>query len=559
MAWPEGTEKNGDNELLLSKKPQKEKYFSGEEKTGMRNAVDHTDDTPWLEVGEQGRTFGQPKAPKEKHTEKGKLKSATDVFVTDSDKEIFFRGENVSKNDDGRKVDWFYNQSNMPFIRQKSSSNHDLSSKNVPKKRRSNEYDEGEIWRSKQQVEYDDDENGLTEQEEKRNIANKVIHDSDEDAFTSKGKKNQLKSTAVLEDADKDHFMRKIKKYRHRNGIEDGYKLLSNRQKDLSRNKIVEDEEDEADLVEREKKGSYKEDIAEYADKDGGSTKRGKNKVPHVEHYLDEHNQMHIVGMSDEDEEAKKKKMRNKQKMDTAFEEIEDGDISFYDPLELLYNTKANGSLSWNFKSWDVAISVIWSPFLVQRKIEDHYTVLQLDKLDIKWRTMMPSVNVLVLGVGSHFNQPILYRVRDEIVGCYSCQELQTSVDIKGVKELSLFSGFRATIRSSIMGIGGFPGFEGLVFFLQPFGFEGVGSFHGLSSKMKDIQETEIDRAFDKGIIHNDAMMKVIHTDLYALGKNDPIKAHLGDCLIPSPLADAWNQVLQNMLVDVSSHSSNIQ
>ncbi|KAI5081952.1 hypothetical protein GOP47_0001695 [Adiantum capillus-veneris] len=215
----------------------------------------------------------------------------------------------------------------------------------------------------------------------------------------------------------------------------------------------------------------------------------------------------------------------------------------------LVYDDKSNQSVSWRFDSSNVTISLLWSPHLVQHTSEGQYSTLYLDKLDTKWASMVPTLDVLVLGVGAHFTQPSLYTTRNSVVGCYSCQNLSPYIDITNLKEISLYSGFRGAMRSSILGIGALPGFGGVALFLQPFGFEGNGSYNGVSLKMKDIQDQELKKAQSRGSISNQSKMEVLHTNLNSVSNFDPIKSLSSpSCLIPSPLANTWNQVLQHTL-----------
>ncbi|MCO5581887.1 hypothetical protein L7F22_035776 [Adiantum nelumboides] len=215
----------------------------------------------------------------------------------------------------------------------------------------------------------------------------------------------------------------------------------------------------------------------------------------------------------------------------------------------LLYDDKSNQSLSWHFSSSNVTISLIWSPYLVQHTNEYQYSKLWLDKLDTKWAVMVPTLDVLILGVGASFVRPSLYTVRNSVVGCYSCQSLSSNIDITNLKEISLYSGFRASMRSSILGIGALPGFNGVALFLQPFGFEGNRSYASVSAKMKDIQDQELQKAKSKRSISNQSIIEVLHTHLISENDYDPIKGLCKpSCLIPNPLADTWNQVLQHTL-----------
>ncbi|MCO5576923.1 hypothetical protein L7F22_030744 [Adiantum nelumboides] len=215
----------------------------------------------------------------------------------------------------------------------------------------------------------------------------------------------------------------------------------------------------------------------------------------------------------------------------------------------LLYDDASNQSQSWHFSSSNVTISLIWSPYLVQHTNDDQYSKLWLDKLDTKWAVMVPTLDVLILGVGASFVRPSLYTVRNSVVGCYSCQSLSSNIEITNLKEISLYSGFRASMRSSILGIGALPGFNGVALFLQPFGFEGNGSYASVSAKMKDIQDQELQNARSKRSISNQSIFEVLHTQLISVSDNDPIKGLCKpSCLIPNPLANTWNQVLQHTL-----------
>lgn len=219
----------------------------------------------------------------------------------------------------------------------------------------------------------------------------------------------------------------------------------------------------------------------------------------------------------------------------------------------LIYEDKTNKSSAWHFSSSNVTISLIWSPHLVQEVYENGYKKLHLDRLDTTWAFLVPRIDVLILGVGSGFIEPAIYMVHNEVVGCSSCKDLVGQNGFASTQEISVYSGFRATMRSAIMGVGALPGFEGITLFLQPYGFEGNGSYHLVSKKMKDIQMRELYHAYKRGSISNQSKMEVLHTDFISMSKHDNKEGPTTPaCLVPSPLTNTWNEYLQHTLASLS-------
>uniref|UniRef100_A0A1J3D1X0 Protein trichome birefringence-like 24 n=1 Tax=Noccaea caerulescens TaxID=107243 RepID=A0A1J3D1X0_NOCCA len=97
------------------------------------------------------------------------------------------------------------------------------------------------------------------------------------------------------------------------------------------------------------------------------------------------------------------------------------------EPVEV-YHDKEYRSKRWHFPLHNLTISNIWSPFLVQAAIfEDSNGVstasvqLHVDKLDMTWTDLMPSLDYAIISTGKWYLKSAVYHENAKPVGCHNC------------------------------------------------------------------------------------------------------------------------------------------
>ncbi|GAB4834539.1 hypothetical protein Ancab_032797 [Ancistrocladus abbreviatus] len=251
----------------------------------------------------------------------------------------------------------------------------------------------------------------------------------------------------------------------------------------------------------------------------------------------------------------------------------------------LVYHDEEFKSKRWHFPSYNLTVSVIWSPFLVQAAIfEDINGVstkdieLHLDKLDQKWINQYQSLDYMIFSTGKWFLKTAIYYENDRILGCHYCPK-------RKLTELGIEFAYRRSLRSVLNFIAA-SNHKGLIFFRTstPDHFEGGEWFSGGSCtrtsplkegeiQLKDLHKIlrrieleEFEKAMPKAS-ENGVSLKLL--DLTALSLLRP-DGHPGpyryphpfakdknakvqnDCLhwcLPGPI-DSWNDVIMEMVVN---------
>ncbi|GAB2296670.1 hypothetical protein Dimus_030781 [Dionaea muscipula] len=249
-----------------------------------------------------------------------------------------------------------------------------------------------------------------------------------------------------------------------------------------------------------------------------------------------------------------------------------------------VYHDEEYKSRSWSFPSYNMTISVVWSPFLVQAAIfEDANGVstseieLHLDKLDKKWLDQYMNLDYMIFSTGKWFLKTAIYYENNEIVGCHYCHK-------RNVTELGFDFAYRKSLRS-VLNFIRTSSHKGIIFFRTstPDHFEGgEWSSGGNCNRTNPLKEDEIElkdlhkilrrieiEEFEKAVTkasENGVNLKLLDLNPLSLLRPD---GHPGayrwpnpfshgkelqkpnDCLhwcLPGPI-DSWNDVIMQMVV----------
>ncbi|KAI5383490.1 protein trichome birefringence-like 24 [Lathyrus oleraceus] len=102
--------------------------------------------------------------------------------------------------------------------------------------------------------------------------------------------------------------------------------------------------------------------------------------------------------------------------------------LSKVEKAVLVYHDEEYKSKIWNFPSYNLTMSVIWSPFLAEAAIfEDINGVsssdvqLHVDKLDSKWTDQYLNFDYIIISTGKWFVKSAIYYENNTILGCHWC------------------------------------------------------------------------------------------------------------------------------------------
>ncbi|CAK8577129.1 unnamed protein product [Lathyrus sativus] len=238
----------------------------------------------------------------------------------------------------------------------------------------------------------------------------------------------------------------------------------------------------------------------------------------------------------------------------------------------------------WYFSSYNVSISLYWSPFLVQG-IEKSSTrpnnELYLDHVDEKWAKDMNQMDMIVLSIGHWFLLPAVYHEGDSILGCHYCPGLNyTDIGFYDVLRKSL----RTTLNSIIDRRENNKGKEidVVVTTFMPHHFEGewdkAGAcpktkpyrngekeVEGMNGEMRKVEIEEVAAAKAKGSEDGRFRFEVLDITELALLRPDGhpgpymnsfpffngVQEHVqNDCVhwcLPGPI-DTWNEIFLEMI-----------
>ncbi|KAJ4876249.1 Protein trichome birefringence-like 23 [Raphanus sativus] len=164
-------------------------------------------------------------------------------------------------------------------------------------------------------------------------------------------------------------------------------------------------------------------------------------------------------------------------------------------PVEV-YHDEEYRSKRWVFPSYNMTVSNIWSPFLVQAAIfEDSRGVssaavqLHLDRLDNTWTDLFPGVDYAIISSGEWFLKTAIYHENATPVGCHGCPQSSNITDL----------GFDYAYNTSLRHVMDFvasSNTKGTIFFRTsiPDHFEN-GEWHngGTCKKTEPVNEDEVE------------------------------------------------------------------
>lgn len=250
-----------------------------------------------------------------------------------------------------------------------------------------------------------------------------------------------------------------------------------------------------------------------------------------------------------------------------------------------IYHDEDYKSRTWLFPSYNLNISVIWSPFLAEAAIfEDINGVssreieLQLDKLDKKWKDQYSKWDYMIISTGKWFLKSSIYYENNTIIGCHNCPPKSN------MTELGFDFAYRKSLRSALDFIST-SNHKGMIFFRTstPDHFEGGEWFDGgacnrtVPFKQGEIEMKELHKIlrrveleeFEKAMPNasqNGVNLKLL--DMFQLsllrpdGHPGPYRfyhpfdnknnSNPNDCLhwcLPGPI-DYWNGVIMEMVMN---------
>ncbi|XP_031391196.1 protein trichome birefringence-like 23 [Punica granatum] len=254
-------------------------------------------------------------------------------------------------------------------------------------------------------------------------------------------------------------------------------------------------------------------------------------------------------------------------------------------PIEM-YHDEEYKSRRWHFPSYNLTISVVWSPFLVKAAIfEDMNGVstsevkLYLDELDSKWTNMYQNIDYVIISTGKWFLKSSIYYENDTILGCHNCDQS------RNLTELRFDFAYEKTLHK-VMDFISNSNHKGSIFFRTstPDHFEN-GEWHngGTCPRKAPVKEGEFElkpvnrvlleielREFEKArkqAERNGVKLRLLDFTNLSLSRPDghpgpyrkfqPFARDVNatvqkDCLhwcLPGPI-DAWNDVIMEMVVN---------
>ncbi|KAL6864877.1 hypothetical protein ACP4OV_016028 [Aristida adscensionis] len=257
------------------------------------------------------------------------------------------------------------------------------------------------------------------------------------------------------------------------------------------------------------------------------------------------------------------------------------------EPVEV-YHDKEFKNRRWHFHSYNLTISLIWTPFLIKSEIFENEhgestseIQLHLDTLDAIWTSQYESFDYVLISGGQWFLKTAVYWENGKVVGCHYCQNKKlTELGYEHLYHRALQQVFRFIISTK---------HKPVVFFRTwaPSHFENGKWFNGgacnrvLPYKKGEYEGNDIDLAmkgieleeFNKAVAAAKGPVKkrLKLLDTYSLSITRP-DGHVGpyrtlypfakgsknaalvqyDCLhwcVPGPV-DAWNDLVMKMMLD---------
>lgn len=255
------------------------------------------------------------------------------------------------------------------------------------------------------------------------------------------------------------------------------------------------------------------------------------------------------------------------------------------DPAVEVYHDEGYKSRRWHFYSYNLTISVIWSPFLAEAAIfEDINGVstseieLHLDRLDSNWTNLYQNLDYIIFSSGKWFIKTAIYYENTTILGCHYCPK-------KNLTELGFGFAYRKVLQNVFKFIIN-SDHKGTIFYrtATPDHFEngewfnggscrrtepvkeGVFGLNELNTILRAIELEEFEKASVKAM-ENGVNFKLLdvtglsllrpdghpgpyrHFQPFAENKDEKI---INDCLhwcLPGPI-DSWNDLVMEMVVN---------
>ncbi|KAH1251545.1 Protein trichome birefringence-like 24 [Glycine max] len=248
----------------------------------------------------------------------------------------------------------------------------------------------------------------------------------------------------------------------------------------------------------------------------------------------------------------------------------------------LVYHDEEYKCKRWNFPSYNLSLSVIWSPFLVEAAIfEDINGVssseveLHLDRLDSKWTDQYLDFDYIIISTGKWFLKSAIYYENETILGCHSCPK-------RNLTELGFNFAYRKALKF-VMNFIVTSNHKGLIFFrtFTPDHFENGEWFSGgtcnrtapikegememkyLNKMLREIELEEFGKAASEASKNGVNFKLVDFASLSQLRpdghpgpyrqfhpfEKDPNAKVQNDCLhwcLPGPI-DSWNDIIMDM------------
>ncbi|KAI4343133.1 hypothetical protein MLD38_027670 [Melastoma candidum] len=249
-----------------------------------------------------------------------------------------------------------------------------------------------------------------------------------------------------------------------------------------------------------------------------------------------------------------------------------------------LYDDEYN--VRYHFPSFNLSISVIWSPFLVKAAIfENHAGVstsepeVHLDELDPNWNDLFLSLDYAIISTGQWFPKHSIYYMNGTVIGCHNCNRTRTNAT-----QLHFDTAYQKVLRH-VMDRVATSGHRGTIFFqtMTPQHFEngewndggtcsrtspskaGEFTLKEMNRVLQGIELGEFKQGKSKADKNGVDLKLLDFTDMNLMrpdghpgryGRPHPSedKRAPNDCLhwcLPGPI-DAWNDVIMQIAVNTA-------
>ncbi|KDP24359.1 hypothetical protein JCGZ_25655 [Jatropha curcas] len=116
----------------------------------------------------------------------------------------------------------------------------------------------------------------------------------------------------------------------------------------------------------------------------------------------------------------------------------------------------------WFYADYGFTLATLWSPFLVKSYDADpdghslnSIMSLYLDQADDAWATQVESFDYVIISAGQWFFRPLIYNIKNQIVGCHNCNN-------QNITALSKYYGYRMAFRTVFKTLLKLKGYKGM-------------------------------------------------------------------------------------------------